>query len=59
MSKKKRHNKKRVNLSSLEQINLNAAGLDIGAEEIWGYLPLFLNSHGKKTNWSWLINCET
>ena len=48
MSKKKRHNKKRVNLSSLEQINLNAAGLDIGAEEIWGYLPLFLNSHGKK-----------
>lgn len=39
MSKKKRHNKKRVNLSSLEQINLNAAGLDIGAEEIWGCVP--------------------
>ncbi len=39
MSKRKRHNKKRVNLNSLEQINLNAAGLDIGAEEIWGCVP--------------------
>jgi len=39
MSKKRRHNKKRVNLNSLEQINLNAAGLDIGAEEIWGCVP--------------------
>lgn len=36
---KKQHKKKRVNLNSLEQINLNAAGLDIGAEEIWGCVP--------------------
>lgn len=28
-----------VSLDSLEQINLNAAGLDIGAEEIWACVP--------------------
>jgi len=39
MSKGKHNKKKRVNLNSLEQINLNAAGLDIGAEEIWGCVP--------------------
>lgn len=26
-------------LDNLEQINLNAAGLDIGAAEIWGCVP--------------------
>jgi transposase len=39
MSKGKQNKKKLVNLNSLEQINLNAAGLDIGAEEIWGCVP--------------------
>jgi hypothetical protein len=39
MSKVKRNKKKQVSLNSLEQINLNAAGLDIGAEEIWGCIP--------------------
>ena len=42
MSKKSRHkrgNRKIVKLDSLKQINLNAAGLDIGDEEIWAAIP--------------------
>ena len=39
---KKRGRKRKtkiVKLDSLKQINLNAAGLDIGAEEIWACVP--------------------
>ena len=41
MSKKKRNSQKPkvVNLDSLKQLNLNAAGLDIGAAEIWACIP--------------------
>jgi transposase len=43
MSKSRKGKRKRqqkiVKLESLKQINLNAAGLDIGAEEIWGCVP--------------------
>ena len=37
--KRKKQKRKAVNLDSLEQINLNAAGLDIGAEEIYACVP--------------------
>lgn len=36
---KKKSSKKAVKLDSLKQINLNAAGLDIGSEEIWVCVP--------------------
>ena len=36
---KKKHSKKAVKLDSLKQISLNAAGLDIGSEEIWVCVP--------------------
>jgi transposase len=36
---KKRREPKVVKLDSLKQINLNAAGLDIGAAEIWACVP--------------------
>ena len=40
MSKyKKRRKQKVVEIDALEQINLNAAGLDIGAEEIYAAVP--------------------
>jgi transposase len=37
--KQKKQKRKVVNLDSLEQINLDAAGLDIGAEEIYACVP--------------------
>lgn len=37
--KSKRGNRKIVKLDSLKQINLNAAGLDIGDQEIWAAIP--------------------
>ena len=37
--KRKKQKRKVVNLDSLEQINLDAAGLDIGAEEIYACVP--------------------
>lgn len=39
MSRKQEQRPRRVRLKSLEQINLDAAGLDIGAEEIWACVP--------------------
>lgn len=39
MSKKTKKSKREVELNSLEQINLDAAGIDIGAEEIWVCVP--------------------
>lgn len=36
---KKKGSRKAVNLDSLKQLNLNAAGLDIGSEEIWACVP--------------------
>ena len=36
---KKRPKQKVTKLDSLKQINLNAAGLDIGAAEIWACVP--------------------
>lgn len=39
MSRKTEQKPRRVRLNSLEQINLDAAGLDIGAEEIWACVP--------------------
>jgi transposase len=40
MSKKREKQKRKVvNLDGLEQINLDAAGLDIGAEEIYACVP--------------------
>ena len=40
MKKRGRKRKSKiVKLDSLKQINLNAAGLDIGAEEIWACVP--------------------
>jgi transposase len=38
-TRKKVSAKKIVKLDSLKQINLNAAGLDIGASEIWACVP--------------------
>ena len=38
-SRKKRQNQKVVKLDSLKQLNLNAAGLDIGSAEIWACVP--------------------
>jgi transposase len=38
-TRKKALTKKIVKLDSLKQINLNAAGLDIGASEIWACVP--------------------
>ena len=38
-TRKKALTKKIVKLDSLKQINLNAAGLDIGAAEIWACVP--------------------
>ena len=37
--RRKKNNPKLIKLDSLEQINLNAAGLDIGSEEIWACVP--------------------
>jgi transposase len=37
--RKKKGSKKAVKLDSLKQLNLNAAGLDIGSEEIWVCVP--------------------
>jgi hypothetical protein len=37
--KGKRRRKKVLKLDELKQINLNAAGLDIGDEEIWACVP--------------------
>lgn len=34
-----KHERRRGRLESLDQINLDAAGLDIGAEEIWACVP--------------------
>ena len=40
MSKKnKKSKKKAVNIEALKQLNLNAAGIDIGSEEIWVSVP--------------------
>jgi transposase len=39
MGKKRKQQKKVIELDALEQINLNAAGIDIGAEEIWVAIP--------------------
>jgi transposase len=39
MGKKRKQQKKVMELDALEQINLNAAGIDIGAEEIWVAVP--------------------
>lgn len=39
MSEKKESFRPRVHLENLEQINWNAAGLDIGATEIWACVP--------------------
>ncbi len=36
---KKKNSQKAVKLDSLKQLNLNAAGLDIGSEEIWACVP--------------------
>lgn len=36
---KSRPAQKTVNIDVLDQINLNAAGLDIGAAEIWASVP--------------------
>lgn len=36
---KKKSRKQRVRYDSLEQINLHAAGLDIGDAEIWAAVP--------------------
>ena len=36
---KKKPTKKIVKLEALKQINLNAAGLDIGGAEIWVAVP--------------------
>lgn len=38
-SRNKKGSRKIVKLESLKQINLNAAGLDIGDEEIWAAIP--------------------
>ncbi len=37
--RRKKNNPKLIKLDSLEQINLNAAGLFIGSEEIWACVP--------------------
>jgi len=37
--RKKRQNQKVIKLDSLKQLNLNAAGLDIGSAEIWACVP--------------------
>jgi hypothetical protein len=37
--RKQSKSKKTVQLDSLKQINLNAAGLDVGAAEIWACVP--------------------
>ena len=39
MAKHKQLQKMKVQVNALEQINLNAAGIDIGAEEIWVAVP--------------------
>ncbi len=39
MAKRKKQNRKKVNLDVLEQIQSNAAGIDIGAEEIYVCIP--------------------
>ena len=39
MTKRKKKKGKKVSLNSLDQINLNAAGIDIGAAEIWVCVP--------------------
>jgi len=39
MKKGQRKPQKAVKLESLKQINFNAAGLDIGAAEIWACVP--------------------
>lgn len=39
MARRKREQSRRVRLESLKQINLDAAGLDIGATEIWACVP--------------------
>jgi transposase len=39
MAQKQRRPQRRARLESLEQINLDAAGLDIGATEIWACVP--------------------
>jgi len=39
MSENKRQVNRRARLESLAQINLDAAGLDIGATEIWACVP--------------------
>jgi transposase len=36
---KAKQQKKKVQVNALEQINANAAGIDIGAEEIWVAVP--------------------
>jgi transposase len=39
MAKRKQPQKMKVQVNALEQINLNAAGLDVGAEEVWVAVP--------------------
>ncbi len=39
MKQKKTEQHKAVDLNSLDQINLDAAGLDLGAEEIYACVP--------------------
>jgi transposase len=39
MAKRKQPQKMKVQVNALEQINLNAAGIDVGAEEVWVAVP--------------------
>ena len=39
MAKRKQKQTPRIQVNALEQINLNAAGIDIGAEEVWVAVP--------------------
>jgi len=39
MAKQKRQMKRKVLVNALEQINPNAAGIDVGAEEVWVAVP--------------------
>ncbi|MFU8771791.1 MAG: IS110 family transposase [Anaerolineales bacterium] len=39
MAKQKHHKKLKVQVNALDQINPNAAGIDVGAEEVWVAVP--------------------
>lgn len=50
MSKKRNKRQKKVNdIDALEQINLNAAGVDIGAEDIYVAVPKGLNEESVRS----------